>query len=102
EKFVCAKRTDSVARTLPGPPPGAPPPTLIDYLPHDSLIIIDESHVTVPQLGGMYRGERARKESLVNYVFRLPSALNNRPLRFDEFERLLRRTFFVSATPADY
>jgi excinuclease ABC subunit B len=96
------KGIENYSRHLSGRAPGEPPPTLIDYLPHDSLIIIDESHVTVPQLGGMYRGDRARKENLVNYGFRLPSALDNRPLRFDEFERLLRRTFFVSATPADY
>jgi excinuclease ABC subunit B len=78
------------------------PPTLIDYLPRNSIMIVDESHVTVPQVGGMYKGDRARKENLVNYGFRLPSALDNRPLRFDEFERLLPQTIFVSATPADY
>ncbi len=82
--------------------PGEPPPTLVDYLPPDALMIIDESHVTVPQLGGMYRGDRARKETLVEFGFRLPSALDNRPLRFDEFERKMRRCVFVSATPADY
>src|SRR4029078_5709293 len=81
---------------------GEPPPTLIDYLPPRSLMFIDESHVTIPQVGGIYRGHRARKENLVNYGFRLPSALDNRPLRFDEFERLLPQTMFVSATPADY
>jgi excinuclease ABC subunit B len=96
------KGIENYSRHLSGRAPGEPPPTLIDYLPPDSLMIIDESHVTVPQLGGMYRGDRARKENLVNYGFRLPSALDNRPLRFDEFERLLRRTVFVSATPADY
>src|SRR5213078_3596862 len=79
-----------------------PPPTLIDYLPHDALMIIDESHVTIPQLGGMYKGDRSRKENLVEYGFRLPSALDNRPLRFDEFEKVVRQTVFVSATPADY
>ena len=82
--------------------PGEPPPTLIDYLPHDALMIIDESHVTIPQLGGMYKGDRSRKENLVEYGFRLPSALDNRPLRFDEFEAVVRQTVFVSATPADY
>src|SRR5689334_110822 len=96
------KGIENYSRHLSGRQPGEPPPTLIDYLPHDALMIIDESHVTVPQLGGMYRGDRSRKENLVNYGFRLPSALDNRPLRFDEFERLLRRTVFVSATPADY
>ncbi len=82
--------------------PGEPPPTLFDYLPENALLIIDESHVTIPQLGGMYRGDRSRKETLVNYGFRLPSALDNRPLRFEEFERLAPPTIFVSATPADY
>src|SRR5204862_5738811 len=76
--------------------------TLVDYLPRNALAFIDESHVTIPQVGGMYRGDRARKENLVNYGFRLPSALDNRPLRFDEFEKLLPQTIFVSATPADY
>ncbi len=96
------KGIENYSRHLSGRSPGEPPPTLIDYLPHDALMIIDESHVTVPQLGGMYRGDRSRKENLVNYGFRLPSALDNRPLRFDEFEQLLRRTVFVSATPAEY
>jgi len=76
--------------------------TLIDYLPPDALMIIDESHVTVPQLGAMYRGDRSRKETLVEYGFRLPSALDNRPLRFDEFERKMRRCMFVSATPSTF
>jgi excinuclease ABC subunit B len=96
------KGIENYSRHLSGREPGEPPPTLIDYLPHDALMIIDESHVTIPQVGGMYRGDRARKENLVNYGFRLPSALDNRPLRFDEFEKVLRRTVFVSATPADY
>jgi len=96
------KGIENYSRHLSGRKPGEPPPTLIDYLPHDALMIIDESHVTVPQLGGMYRGDRARKENLVDYGFRLPSALDNRPLRFDEFEGLMRRTIFVSATPAEY
>jgi excinuclease ABC subunit B len=81
---------------------GEAPPTLFDYLPPDALMIVDESHVTVPQLGGMYRGDRARKETLVNYGFRLPSALDNRPLRFEEWESRAPRTMFVSATPSDY
>src|SRR6058998_4296670 len=82
--------------------PGQPPPTLLDYLHQDSLMFIDESHQTMPQLRGMYRGDRSRKENLVEYGFRLPSALDNRPLRFDEFEKVVRQTVFVSATPADY
>jgi excinuclease ABC subunit B len=96
------KGIENYSRHLSGRMPGEPPPTLIDYLPPDALMIIDESHVTVPQLGGMYRGDRARKENLVDYGFRLPSALDNRPLRFDEFEKIVRRTIFVSATPAEY
>jgi excinuclease ABC subunit B len=96
------KGIENYSRHLSGRAPGEPPPTLIDYLPHDALMIIDESHVTVPQLGGMYRGDRSRKENLVDYGFRLPSALDNRPLRFDEFEKRMRRTVFVSATPAEY
>ncbi|MBI4195453.1 MAG: excinuclease ABC subunit UvrB [Betaproteobacteria bacterium] len=96
------KGIENYSRHLSGRNPGEPPPTLIDYLPHDALLIIDESHVTIPQLGGMYRGDRARKENLVDYGFRLPSALDNRPLRFDEFESMMRRAIFVSATPAEY
>ena len=96
------KGLENYSRHLSGRKAGEPPPTLIDYLPPDALMIIDESHVTVPQIGGMYRGDRARKENLVNYGFRLPSAMDNRPLRFDEFERLMPQTVFVSATPADY
>jgi excinuclease ABC subunit B len=96
------KGIENYSRHLSGRAAGEPPPTLIDYLPKDALMIIDESHVTVPQVGGMYKGDRARKENLVNYGFRLPSALDNRPLRFDEFEALMRQTVFVSATPADY
>jgi excinuclease ABC subunit B len=93
---------ENYSRHLSGRAPGEPPPTLMDYLPEDALLVIDESHVTVPQLGGMYRGDRARKETLVEYGFRLPSALDNRPLRFDEFERLMPQTIFVSATPGPY
>jgi excinuclease ABC subunit B len=96
------KGIENYTRHLSGAAPGEPPPTLIDYLPADALMIVDESHVTIPQLGGMYRGDRSRKETLVEYGFRLPSALDNRPLRFDEFERKMRRCVFVSATPADF
>ncbi len=96
------KGIENYTRHLSGALPGEPPPTLIDYLPADALMIIDESHVTIPQLGGMYRGDRSRKETLVEYGFRLPSALDNRPLRFDEFERKMRRCVFVSATPSNF
>jgi excinuclease ABC subunit B len=96
------KGIENYTRHISGAAPGEPPPTLVDYLPADALLVIDESHVTVPQLGGMYRGDRARKETLVEFGFRLPSALDNRPLRFDEFERKMRRCVFVSATPAGY
>ncbi|HEX7720285.1 MAG TPA: DEAD/DEAH box helicase family protein, partial [Woeseiaceae bacterium] len=93
---------ENYSRYLSGRNEGEPPPCLFDYVPADALLIIDESHVTVPQLGGMYRGDRSRKETLVEYGFRLPSALDNRPLRFDEFERLSPQTLYVSATPGDY
>ncbi|MDH3636099.1 MAG: excinuclease ABC subunit UvrB [Gammaproteobacteria bacterium] len=93
---------ENYSRFLSGRKPGEPPPTLFDYLPEDCLLFIDESHVSVPQIGGMYRGDRSRKETLVEYGFRLPSALDNRPLRFDEFERMSPQTIFVSATPGDY
>lgn len=96
------KGIENYSRHFSGRKPGEPPPTLIDYLPNDALMIIDESHVTVPQLGGMYRGDRSRKENLVSYGFRLPSALDNRPLKFDEFEKLMPQTIFISATPAEY
>jgi excinuclease ABC subunit B len=96
------KGIENYSRHLSGRAAGEPPPTLIDYLPADALMIVDESHVTIPQLGGMYKGDRSRKENLVEYGFRLPSALDNRPLRFDEFEAVVRQTTFVSATPADY
>ena len=96
------KGIENYSRYLSGRGAGEPPPTLIDYLPGNALMFIDESHVTIPQVGGMYKGDRARKENLVNYGFRLPSALDNRPLRFDEFEKLLPQTVFVSATPAQY
>jgi len=96
------KGIENYSRHLSGRKPGEPPPTLIDYLQPSALMIIDESHVTIGQLGGMYKGDRSRKENLVNYGFRLPSALDNRPLKFEEFERVMRQTIFVSATPADY
>jgi len=96
------KGIENYSRHLSGRKEGEPPPTLMDYLPRNALMIIDESHVTIPQIGGMYKGDRARKENLVNYGFRLPSALDNRPLRFDEFEKVMRQTIFVSATPGDY
>ena len=96
------KGIENYSRHLSGRQPGDPPPTLIDYLPDNALMIIDESHVTVPQIGGMYKGDRSRKENLVAYGFRLPSALDNRPLKFEEFEKLMPQTIFVSATPADY
>lgn len=93
---------ENYSRYLSGRKEGEPPPTLFDYIPNDGLLIIDESHVTVPQIGGMYRGDRSRKETLVEYGFRLPSALDNRPLRFEEFERLAPQTIYVSATPGPY
>ena len=93
---------ENYSRHLSGRHPGEPPPTLFDYLPHDALLIVDESHATIPQLNAMYRGDRSRKENLVEYGFRLPCALDNRPLRFDEFERLAPQTIYVSATPGPY
>ena len=93
---------ENYSRYLSGRGEGEPPPCLFDYVRDNALLIIDESHVTVPQLGGMYRGDRSRKETLVEYGFRLPSALDNRPLRFDEFERMSPQTIYVSATPGDY
>ncbi|HJW54148.1 MAG TPA: excinuclease ABC subunit UvrB [Burkholderiaceae bacterium] len=96
------KGIENYSRHLSGGKPGDPPPTLVDYLPQDALMFLDESHVLLGQLNGMYNGDRARKTNLVDYGFRLPSALDNRPLRFDEFEGKMRQTVFVSATPADY
>ena len=93
---------ENYSRLFSGRAPGEPPPTLFDYLPDDALLVIDESHVTIPQLGGMYKGDRSRKETLVEYGFRLPSALDNRPLRFEEWERLAPQGIFVSATPGPY
>ncbi len=96
------KGIENYSRHLSGRQPGEPPPTLIDYLAKDALMFMDESHVTVTQVGGMYKGDRSRKENLVDYGFRLPSALDNRPLKFEEFEGLMPQTIFVSATPAKY
>jgi excinuclease ABC subunit B len=93
---------ENYSRYLSGRAPGEPPPCLFDYLPKDSLLVIDESHQTIPQLGAMYKGDRSRKETLVEYGFRLPSALDNRPLRFEEFEHLAPQSIYVSATPAAY
>ena len=93
---------ENYSRYLSGRDPGAPPPTLFDYLPDEALLVIDESHVTIPQLGAMYKGDRSRKENLVNYGFRLPSALDNRPMRFEEWESIAPQTIFVSATPGPY
>ena len=96
------KGIENYSRHLSGAAPGEPPPTLIDYLPSDALMFIDESHVTIGQLSAMYRGDRSRKETLVQYGFRLPSALDNRPLKLEEFEARMRQCVFVSATPAAY
>jgi excinuclease ABC subunit B len=96
------KGIENYSRFLSGRQAGDPPPTLIDYLAEDALMFIDESHVSIPQVGAMYKGDRSRKENLVAYGFRLPSALDNRPLKFEEFERLMRQTVFVSATPSEY
>jgi excinuclease ABC subunit B len=93
---------ENYSRYLSGRGPGEPPPTLFDYLPEDALLVLDESHVTVPQIGAMFKGDRSRKETLVGYGFRLPSALDNRPLRFEEWERLAPQMIFVSATPGKY
>ncbi len=102
EQMGFVQGIENYSRHLSQRPPGDPPPTLIDYFPEDFLLVMDESHQTVPQVGAMYRGDRSRKETLVEYGFRLPSALDNRPLKFDEFEKHMRRTIFVSATPGDY
>jgi excinuclease ABC subunit B len=96
------KGIENYSRHFSGKPAGSPPPTLLDYLPKDGLMILDESHVMIGQVGAMYKGDRSRKENLVDYGFRLPSAMDNRPLKFEEFERLMPQTIFVSATPADY
>lgn len=96
------KGIENYSRHLSGAKAGEPPPTLIDYLPDDALMILDESHVTIPQIGAMYKGDRARKSNLVDYGWRLPSAMDNRPLKFEEFEKVMRQAVFISATPADY
>ena len=93
---------ENYSRYLSGREEGQAPPTLFDYLPADAFVVVDESHVTVPQIGAMYKGDRSRKETLVQYGFRLPSALDNRPLRFAEWEQLVPQLIFVSATPSDY
>ena len=93
---------ENYSRHLTGRKPGEPPPTLLDYFPDDWLLFIDESHIAIPQLKGMYRGDRSRKETLVEYGFRLPSALDNRPLCFEEFEEKINQVIYVSATPGDY
>ncbi len=102
EEMGYCQGIENYSRFLDGRRPGEPPATLFDYFPEDALLFIDESHVTVPQVGAMYRGDRSRKETLVNYGFRLPSALDNRPLTFEEFEARVLQTIYVSATPADY
>jgi len=96
------KGIENYSRHLSGRRAGEPPPTLIDYLPSEALMIVDESHVTIPQLGGMYKGDRSRKENLVEYGFRLPSALDNRPLNFEEWEQRVKQVVYVSATPGPY
>ncbi len=93
---------ENYSRHFSGRAPGEPPPCLIDYFPRNMLVIIDESHQTIPQIGAMYRGDRSRKETLVDFGFRLPSALDNRPLKFNEFEGMVQQAVFVSATPAEY
>src|SRR5690554_6927569 len=93
---------ENYTRHFSGKAPGEPSPCLFDYFPDDYLLVVDESHVAVSQIGGMYRGDRARKENLVNYGFRLPSALDNRPLKFSEWENIFNQVIFVSATPGDY
>jgi excinuclease ABC subunit B len=102
EEMGYCQGIENYSRHLTGRRPGQPPPTLIEYLPKDALVVIDESHATIPQLIGMYRGDRARKETLVKYGFRLPSALDNRPLRFEEYEAFPQQRIYVSATPAQY
>ncbi|MCK9274698.1 MAG: excinuclease ABC subunit UvrB [Syntrophales bacterium] len=102
EEMGYCQGIENYSRHLTGRKPGEPPPTLMEYLPGDALIVIDESHVTVPQLRGMFRGDRSRKETLVEYGFRLPSALDNRPLMFEEFEKFSQQKIFISATPAEY
>ena len=93
---------ENYSRHLDGREPGSAPATLLDYFPGDFLLVIDESHMTIPQIGAMYAGDRSRKETLVRHGFRLPSAMDNRPLRFDEFEKRINQVIYLSATPAEY
>jgi len=102
EEMGFCKGIENYSRYLTGRSPGEPPPTLLEYFPRDFLLFVDESHITVPQIGGMYHGDRSRKTTLVEYGFRLPSALDNRPLKFEEFEKNINQIVYVSATPADY
>ena len=102
EEMGYCQGIENYSRHLTGRKPGEPPPTLMEYLPHDALIIVDESHATLPQISGMFKGDRSRKETLIKYGFRLPSALDNRPLRFDEYEALTNQRIYISATPAQY
>jgi len=102
EQMGRCKGIENYTRHLSGRAPGEPPPTLLDYFPKDYLLFVDESHQTVPQISSMYKGDRSRKETLVDFGFRLPSALDNRPLRFDEWEARTAQKIFVSATPAEY
>src|SRR2546430_3639885 len=102
EQMGVCNGIENYSRHLSGRKAGEPPPCLLDYFPKDYLLVIDESHQSVPQIGAMYRGDRSRKETLVEYGFRLPSALDNRPLQFGEFERLVNQAIFVSATPSEY
>ena len=102
EEMGYCQGIENYSRHLTGRKPGEPPPTLMEYLPEDALIIVDESHATLPQIAGMYRGDRSRKETLIKYGFRMPSALDNRPLRFDEYEALANQRMYISATPAVY
>jgi excinuclease ABC subunit B len=102
EQIGYCNGVENYSRFLTGQKPGTPPPCLLNYFPKDWLLIVDESHVSIPQVGGMYRGDRARKETLVDYGFRLPAALDNRPLKFEEFEGLVNQVVYVSATPSKY
>src|SRR4029077_14790702 len=102
EQMGRCKGIENYSRHLSGRKPGEPPPTLLDYFPKDFLLFVDESHQTVSQVGSMWKGDRSRKETLVDFGFRLPSALDNRPLRFDEWEQRAPQTIIVSATPAEY
>jgi excinuclease ABC subunit B len=102
EELGRCKGVENYSRHLSGRNPGEPPPTLLEYFPRDWLLVVDESHIAIPQVGGMFKGDRARKETLVEYGFRLPSALDNRPLKFEEFEQIIHQVIYVSATPADY